>query len=218
MKRLAFLFIAIVILAFTACEPPPCNEEHNNVLVKEVEKRYNNLINLAYMHDFVTFKDFLDDDVTVMTEGYWIPPDSIAAYVFEVFENLAHDSVETNKTAYDVVCCHSTAIYQRILASYNPVDTVRGCATEMMLPLNLKITTEESSTKDEDYDAGIETMQIRPVDTVGNNALLLKPVKRLIPVKTMAVSIVWDKGKESWKMKHIHVSLGLKRTSVYLME
>lgn len=218
MKNLAFLLIAVVILAISACEQPPCTDKHNKELVKEVEKSFNNLLNIAAEEDFVTFQNFLSDSATAMAEGYWIPYDSIPDYVFEIFTNLVHDSVVIKKRAYDVVCCHNTAVYQRVLAVFKPVDTARGCYEDMIIPMSLNITSDKSSTEDEDYEAGIETMQIRPVDTSGNNLFLLTPVKRLIPVKTAAISIVWNKENETWKIKHIHVSLGLKRTRIYEMK
>ena len=183
-----------------------------------LERVYKNFGYSGFQELEPVFQNYLDDSVTVMAEGYWVPYDSIPDYVFEIFTNLVHDSVEIKKKAYDVVCCHNTAVYQRVLAFFYPVDTARGCYEDMIIPMNLNITSEKSSTADEDYEAGIETMQIKPVDTSGNNLVLLKPVKRLIPVKTAAISIVWNKENESWKVKHLHLSLGLKRTRIYEMK
>ncbi len=221
MNKLVLVFLGSLIFILPACKQqhqPPCTEKQNKALVEEVEKNFNNLLNIAAKEDFVNFQNYLDDNVTVMAEGYWVPYDSIPDYVFEIFTNLVHDSVEIKKKAYDVVCCHNTAVYQRVLAFFYPVDTARGCYKDMIIPMSLNITSEKSSTADEDYEAGIETMQIKPVDTSGNNLVLLKPVKRLIPVKTAAISIVWNKENESWKVKHLHLSLGLKRTRIYEMK
>ena len=211
MKTKILILLMAVAVIFSSCTEPPLTYDEEQKIIKEVDEQFMEMINLAQQEQLDEFNSLIEDDATLLTEGYYLAPDDVKAYLADIFRAIGNEDAIIKDKVFEVF--NENSVYMELLSFPWETDTSHGIQLDPP-PIKLYYLKESDAgmKKSLDQEAGTAVYIIPKADTSYSATI---DYRKPPPIKMLGLSLIYHKNNEDWEVGKVHLSLGLKKSTVY---